>query len=57
MFEVGIKRTKHSELNVSDGWRQKFKESLIFKEHGHHKNRQLEHIYLDFQRTTPPICR
>ncbi|EED84148.1 predicted protein [Postia placenta Mad-698-R] len=49
VFEVGIKRTKHSELNVSDGWRQKFKESLIFKEHGHHKNRQLEHIHLDFQ--------
>ncbi|KZT64494.1 hypothetical protein DAEQUDRAFT_678489 [Daedalea quercina L-15889] len=46
-FEVDLKKVTHSELKVSESWVERYKESLVYKEHGIHEERILEHILLD----------
>lgn len=40
----------HSELHeMSSAWHTKFESSHAYKEHGHHSDRVLKHIYFDFR--------
>ncbi|PCH38353.1 hypothetical protein WOLCODRAFT_115316 [Wolfiporia cocos MD-104 SS10] len=48
-FEVEIKKCTHSSLDVSETFLNKYKDSLIWKEHGDRSDRILEHIYLDLR--------
>ncbi|KZT65463.1 hypothetical protein DAEQUDRAFT_524238 [Daedalea quercina L-15889] len=47
-FEVDLKKVVHTELHVSESWTGKYKDSLVYKEHGGREDRILEHITLDF---------
>ncbi|CCM01094.1 uncharacterized protein FIBRA_03142 [Fibroporia radiculosa] len=48
-FEVKLGKCTHAELDVSQKWLTKFAETAVFKEHGSHHDRHLEHLYLDFK--------
>ena len=49
-FEVSLKKIVHSpELEASPAWIARFKDSLIFKEHGNRTDRTLEYIVLDLE--------
>ena len=50
-FEVGIRQvahTNHAALGVTRKWLSASEQSPPFKKHGHHADRVLEHIILDF---------
>lgn len=45
-----MRRTVHSpELESSAAWFPRFKESLVYKDHGNRVDRTLEYILLDFE--------
>ncbi|TFY68932.1 hypothetical protein EVJ58_g722 [Rhodofomes roseus] len=47
-FEVDLQKVVHSNLQVSESWITRYKDSFVYKEHGVHQDRTLEHIVLDF---------
>ncbi|KZT11520.1 uncharacterized protein LAESUDRAFT_274940 [Laetiporus sulphureus 93-53] len=48
-FEVDLKKCTHAELDVHETWHSRFKETHVYKAHGKHTDRHLEHLYLNLR--------